>query len=186
MQFSLDPGFVAKLKSLEVEPVSFEATVLGTDPPSFGAPLINGEIYPGTGGGWGFIEGGIRIAKLGIPEAESPGPVITLPALTWINVGLTVGASLESRKVMGAIQAHDASGQIVPGAGNPIAALDLSGATVEVDPATRTLTIANARATLEASVADLINRTFATPKGKAPVLAAGDPLGTFSLTMQAG
>lgn len=46
------------------------------------------------------------------------------------------------------------------------------------------LSILNARATLEAPVAALINATFATPKGKAPVVAAGDPFGTFSLTMQ--
>ncbi len=182
MQFSLDPGFVAKLKSLEVQSAPFETAVLGMDPPSFGAALISGEIHPRTGQGWGFVEGGIRIAKLGTPEPESPVPALTLPTLTWINLGL----SLESQKLTGFIHAHDKSGQLVAGVSNPIGALDLSGATVLVDPQTRTLSILNARAVLEASTADLINRTFATPKGKAPVLAAGDPLGTFSLTMQAG
>jgi hypothetical protein len=183
MQFSLDPGFVAKLKSLDVDPVQFETAVLGSNPPAFGAPLIQGQVHPGQNRSWGFIEGGIRIAKLGTPEPpESPGPIITFPVLTFINLGL----SLESQKLTGFIHAHDAAGQFASGPTGSLATLDLSGATVQMDPATRTLSIANARATLEAPVANLINETFATPKGKAPVLATGDPLGTFSLTMQVG
>lgn len=182
MQFSLDPGFTAKLKSLEVDPAQFETAVLGSSPPTFGAPLIQGAIYPVENRSWGFIEGGIRIAKLGTPEPpESPGPIFTFPVLTFINLGL----SLETQKLTGFIHVHDAAGQFAPGPTGSLAALDLSAATVQVDPATRTLSILNARATLEAPVANLINETFATPKGKAPVLAAGDPLGTFSLTMQA-
>jgi hypothetical protein len=183
MQFSLDPSTVAKLKTLEVDAVQFETAVLGSSPPAFGAPLIQGQIYPGQNRSWGFLEGGIRIAKLGTPEPpESPGPIITFPVLTFINLGL----SLESQKLTGFIHAHDATGGFAPGPTGSLAALDLSGATVQIDPAARTLSIANVRATLEAAVAHLINETFATPKGKAPVLAAGDPLGTFSLTMQAG
>lgn len=175
MQFSLDPGTVAKLKSLEVEPVPFETAVLGGNPLTYGAPLIGGMIYPGESRSWGFLEGGIRIAKVVEPERA-----LTFPVLTFINLGL----SLETQKVLGYIHAHNTSGQLAPTPGGPIAALDLSAATVQLDPQTRTLTIANAKATLEASTANLINETFALPKGKAPALAAGDPLGTFSLTMQ--
>lgn len=182
MQFSLDPGFVAKLKSLELDPAQFETAVLGASPPAFGAPLIQGAIYPAESRSWGFIEGGIRIAKLGVPDPpESPGPIFTFPVLTFINLGL----SLESQKLTGFIHVHDAMGGFASGPSGSLAALDLSGATVQLDPATRTLSIANARAALEAPVANLINETFATPKGKSPVLAAGDPFGTFSLTMQA-
>jgi hypothetical protein len=179
MQFSLDPGTVAKLKSLELDPVPFETTQLGSSPPTFGAPLLGGEIYPSASRSWASIEGGMRIAKLEIPEPpESPG--ITLPTLTWANLGL----SLESQKVIGGVVSHNAAGQVVPSPGGPLAALDLAAATVQLDPQTRTLSIADARATLEAPFANLINETFATPKGKAPILAGGDPLGTFSLTMQ--
>jgi hypothetical protein len=182
MQFSLDPGTVAKLKSLEVDPVSFETATLGSEPPTYGAPLIQGEIYPTESPSWGFLEGGIRLAKLAPPEPpDTPGPIITFPVITLINLGI----SLETQKLLGYVHVHDASGGLAPAPGGPIAALDLSTATVQLDPVTRTLSIANVRATLEAPFASLINETFATPKGKAPVLAAGDPLGTFSLTMQA-
>jgi hypothetical protein len=171
MQFSLDAGTVAKLKSLEVEPVPFETAVLGSNPPTYSGPLLGGDIYPSASRSWGYIEGGIRIDK---PEA--PGPV-----LTWINLGL----SLESQKVLGFIQAHTEFGQLAPVPGGPIGAIDFSAATVQLDPQARTLSIANARATLEASTANLLNETFAMPKGKAAVFAAGDPLGTFSLAIQA-
>jgi len=170
-QIGLDSGFVAKLKSLEVEPVPFATSVVGTNPLVLGAPLINGAIYPSSNNSWGGIEGGLRISK---PEA--PGPVITLS-----NLGL----SLESSKVPAAIMVHTESGQIAPSPGGPLGAVDLAGASVRLDPDTRTLTVTDARATLEAPIADLINETFAKPKGKAPAVAAGDPLGTVSMTMQA-
>jgi len=182
MQFSLDPGTVAKLKSLEVETVPFETILLAPDPPTYSAPLIQGEIYPSASRSWGFLEGGIRIARLAPPEPpETPGPIVTFPVITLINLGL----SLESQKVLGFAHLHNEAGQLVPAPGGPLAALDLSAATVKLDSETRALSIVNARATLEAPFANLINETFAAPKGKAPILAAGDPLGTFSLTMQA-
>ncbi|HET6998857.1 MAG TPA: hypothetical protein VFI03_09725 [Solirubrobacterales bacterium] len=181
MQFSLDPGTVAKLKSLGVDPVSFETATLGAEPPAYSAPLIQGEIYPAESRSWGFLEGGIRLARPAPPEPpETPGPIITFPVITLINLGL----SLETQKLLGYVHVHDEAAQPAPAPAGPIAALDFSGATVQLDPLTRTLSIANVRATLEAPFANLINETFATPKGKAPVLAAGDPLGTFSLTMQ--
>lgn len=181
LQFSLDPGFVAKLKSLEVDPAQFETAVLGSDPPTFSAPLLGGVIYPGSSRSWALIEGGIRIAKLGEPQLpETPGPIFSFPVLTFINLGL----ALEAQKVTGLIHAHDANGGFAPGPSGSLASLDLSAATVQLDPATRTLAVSGARATLEAPVAALINETFALPKGKAPVFAAGDPFGTFSLTMQ--
>jgi hypothetical protein len=180
MQFSLDPGTVAKLKDLEVGPVQFETAMLSSNPPTFGAPLIQGGIYPTENRSWGFVEGGIRIGKLGTPEPGSPVPTIAFPVLTFINLGL----SLETQKLLGFVDVHDVAARLASSLPGPIAALDLSSATVQLDPQTRTLSIVNVKANLEPPLANLINETFAAPKGKAPVLAAGDPFGTFSLTMQ--
>jgi hypothetical protein len=110
MQFSLDPGTVAKLKTLEVEPVPFETAQLGSMPPSYGAPLVAGEVYPGAARSWGFIEGGIRLARLGTPEPGTSVQPVSFPVLTWINLGL----SLESQKLLGFLNAHDERGQLVP------------------------------------------------------------------------
>jgi hypothetical protein len=168
LQFTLDAGTVAKLRSLGVEPMPFEVAS-GPTPFSYSAPILFGSIYPDLKGGGGTIEGGIEIA---VPNA--PGPVITIYHL---------GLSLESNKAPADFLVHTESGQLAPAPAGPLGALDLSGATARVDPGTRAVTITNAQATLEAPAANLINETFAKPKGKPPAVAAGDPLGTFSLTM---
>lgn len=169
MQFSLDPGTVEKVRSLGVDFLPFEVTPDGA-PYSFAASTLGGAIYPDLRHGGANIEGGLRIA---VPE--KPGPVITLASF---------GFSFETYKLASAISVHTEAGQLAPSPGGPLAALDLSGATVRVDRDARTVTVSNARATLEAPIAELINETFAKPQGKAPVVAAGDPLGTFSLRLE--
>jgi Htaa len=67
-----------------------------------------------------------------------------------------------------------------------IADLNLTGATVNVDPATRTISIQNAAATLQALTAATLNQVFVESvegPGKTK-FAAGDPLGTFSFSAQ--
>lgn len=169
MQFSLDPATVEKVRSLGVDFLPFEVAPAG-GAYSYAASIRGGAIYPDLRNGFADIEGGLRIGRL-----EGPSPVITLANL---------GFSFETYKLTSAISVHTEAGQLAPAPGGPLAALDLSGATVRVDRDARTVTVTNARATLEAPVAELIDETFAKPKGKAPVLAAGDPLGTFSLQME--
>ncbi len=169
MQFSLDPGTVEKIKSLGVDFLPFEVTPEGGTY-SYTAPIRAGAIYPDLRHGFANIEGGLRIGRV-----EGPSPVITMADF---------GFSFETYKLSSAISVHTEAGQLAPSSGGPLAALDLSGATVRVDRDARTVTVTNAHATLEEPVANLINETFAKPKGKAPVLAAGDPLGTFSLRLE--
>jgi hypothetical protein len=169
MQFSLDPAIVDKVKSLGVDFLPFEVTPEG-GPYSYSAPIRAGAIYPDLRHGDSGIEGGLRIGAV-----EAPSPVITMA---------NFGFSFETYKLSSGISVHTEAGQLAPSAGGPLAALDLSAATVRVDRDARTVTVSNAHATLEAPVANLINETFAKPKGKAPVLAAGDPLGTFSLRLE--
>lgn len=169
-QLELDSGTVAKIESLGVDVQTPGSSSQGAEPPVFAAPLIAGSIDPTMAHTFGQAEGGLRIS-----DADAPSPEVS-----WFNLGY----SFETGKLLSTTVAHTEAGQLASPPPGPLAAVDLAGATVTVDPPSRTVTIANARATLEPGVADYINRTFAEPKGKAPVVAAGDPLGTFSMTMQ--
>lgn len=169
-QLDFDAGTVSKIRSLGFELVPAESSTAGANPPVFSGPLIRGLIDPAMARTSGAAEGGFRII-----DPDSPGP-----SADWWNLGL----SFETAKLLFTGLSHAENGQLVPGPPQPLAAVDLSAATVSVDPVSRTVTVTNARATLEAGTADYINKTFAEPQGKAPVLAAGDPLGTVSMTMQ--
>jgi hypothetical protein len=169
-QLDLDSGTVAKIESLGVDVQTPGSTAQGSEPPVFAAPLIAGSIDPAMVHIFGQAEGGLRVS-----DADAPSPEVS-----WFNLGY----SFETGKLLSTALAHTEAGQLAPAPPGPLAAVDLAGATVSVDSNSRTVTITNARATLEAGTADYINTTFAQPKGKAPVVAAGDPLGTFSMTMQ--
>jgi hypothetical protein len=70
-----------------------------------------------------------------------------------------------------------------------IADVNLSGATIVSDPTTRTVSVQNASATLQAVTAETLNSVFITPIEKATgqpqtKFAGGDPLGVFSFTAQ--
>lgn len=154
----LDPNTDFELGKIGVEQEPFEANVFSAGPPPiYTSNLIGGRIYPGRGSGVALVESGLRLVK------QSPWT-----QLTWTNLGV----DLDSKR----------SGVLFP-SGGPLAALDPSGANVLLDPRARTLTAVNVRATLEADAARVINETFAPP-GE-PVVAAGDPLGSFAVTLQA-
>ncbi len=70
-----------------------------------------------------------------------------------------------------------------------IADINLTGATIVSDPATRTISVQGASATLQAVTAETLNSVFITPIEKATMepqtkFAGGDPLGVFSFTAQ--
>lgn len=171
---SYDESFLAKLKSLGVELSPFAAQVVGSNPLAYSAPLLNGYIYPQLDKGSAVAEAGFRMQpETAGPEAP-PGPM-----MSWLAMGL----DFETNKLQASVDVRDPSGAAKFDNG-PTASLNMAGATVSVNRAARTVTITNLRATLEAHTADLINETFAKPKGKGAVFAGGDPLGTFSVTMQ--
>jgi hypothetical protein len=170
VRFDFDAGTVAKVRSLGFEVQPMESVGGPSDPPVFSAPLLAGRIDPAMAGTWGMAEGGFRIVN-----PEGPGPTVD-----WWNLGL----SFETGKLISGGLAHNEFGQLTPAPPLPLAALDLAAATVSVDATYRTVSIAGAKATLEGPAANYINQVFAIDRGKAPVLAAGDPLGVISLTMQ--
>jgi hypothetical protein len=169
VRFEFDAGTVAKVKSLGFEVQPMESSGSLSDP-VFSAPLLAGRIDPGMTRTWGMAEGGFRITN-----PEGPGPTVD-----WWNLGL----SFETGKLLTSGLAHTEFGQVAPGPPQPLAALNLASATVIVDSTYRTVTVTGAKATLEAGAVAYINQVFAIDRGKEPVLAAGDPLGTISLTMQ--
>ena len=69
-----------------------------------------------------------------------------------------------------------------------IADINLTGATITSDPSTRTVSVQNAAATLQAVTAETLNSVFIEPierrKETRHEFAGGDPLGTFSFTAQ--
>jgi hypothetical protein len=170
VRFDFDAGFLTKVRSIGFEVQPMESTGDPSDPPVFSAPLLAGRIDPAMAGTWGMAEGGFRIVN-----PSGPGPTVD-----WWNLGL----SLETGKLITGGLAHNEFGQLTPAPPQPLAALDLAAATVVVDPVYRTVSIAGARATLEGPAAAYINQVFAVERGKAPIFAAGEPLGTISLTMQ--
>jgi len=169
VRFEFDAGTVAKIKSLgfDVQPMESSG---GLSDPVFNAPLLAGRIDPAMTRTWGMAEGGFRIT-----DPEKPGPTVD-----WWNLGL----SFETGKLLTSGLAHTEFGQLAPGPPQPLASLNLADASVSVDPVYRTVSITGAKATLEAAAANYINQVFAIDRGKQPVLAAGDPLGAISLTMQ--
>lgn len=164
----LDPNTDFKLGQIGVEPEPFEAEIWSAGPPPvYTSRLIGGRIYPSRSSGFALVESGLRLVK------ESPWT-----QLLWSNLGVDLDSK---RSGTNAIR-YDGTGTYFPG-GGPLAALDTSGANILLDPVARTLTAVNVTAVLEADAARLINETFAPP-GE-PVVAAGDRLGSFAVTLQA-
>lgn len=164
----LDPNTDFELGKIGVEPEPFEAQIFSAGPPPvYTSPLIGGRIYPGRNSGFALVESGLRLVE------ESPWT-----QLLWTNLGV----DLESKRSGTHAIRYDGAGTYFPG-GGPLASLDTSSANILLDPFARTLTAVNVRAVLEADAARLINETFAPP-GE-PVVAAGDPLGSFAVTLQA-
>jgi len=164
----LDPNTDFKLGRIGVEPQPFEAEVFSAGPPPvYTSRVIGGRIFPYRNSGVALVESGLRLVR------ESPWT-----QLLWPNLGVDL-ASLRAGN--NAIR-YDGAGTYFPG-GGPLAVLDTSTANVLLDPNARTLTAVNVSAVLEADAARLINETFAPP-GE-PVVAAGDPLGSFAVTLQA-
>ncbi len=171
-----DEATFAKLKSLEVEVTPFEAAkVLGSNPPTFGFPLLpSGAAVPLDLSSGGLVsETGLRLIRQGGP---SPPAELSL-------VGLSVG--LESKIVSADTSIQTASGGVRRFGVTPVATLDTSGASTSADPGTRIITLSNLGAKISQFLAEKLDDAFAKPSGKSPPFAAGEPLGAVTVTVQA-
>lgn len=150
-------------------------------------PIGGGALAPAANAGTLQTVGGLQLIQSLEFLTKVEGDITTLTmANIWVDMG-TLQASVEV--VIENPKTPEAN------LGNlgraSIADINLAGATIAMDPATRTITVLNASATLQAVTAETLNSVFITPIEKAPgfegqeKFAAGDPLGKVSFTAQA-
>lgn len=145
-------------------------------PPTFTFPIGGGTIAPDASAGTVQTLGGVRLVqKEFVPGLQVS---ITLGAL-WVDLTTKVATAEIT------IDSTDQAKFPTPGnvGRSSIANLDLSGATISSDPVNRTVSIINAKATLQAVTAATLNSVFAEPiLRRGNVFVEGDSLGTFSFT----
>lgn len=159
------------LVKLKTVPPATESAPL---PPTYDFPIGGGTIAPNAGGGIVQTTGGLKLVQtLGLEKVTT----MTLNAI-WIDLGaktasveIVVESTVDPKLNLGNLNR------------NSIADVNLTGATVKSDPTTRTVTVENGVATLQAVTAETLNSVFGAPLKKAPFVA-GDGLGTFSFTAQ--
>ena len=175
---------VAKLAKVKVgiELIPPASLVSAGPPPAFAFPIGGGTIAPDANNGIVQTTGGLKLHQVFVPgEVET---TMTLGAI-WIDLGAktaTVEVTVESKGI-------DPKLSLGPLGRSSIADVSLAGATVKSDSTARTVTVENASASLQAVTAETLNSVFVKPfegvtKTEAEKFAAGDPLGTFSLTAQ--
>jgi hypothetical protein len=166
LRFALEPGAFAKLATVGVRPLPFEADVIRTDPTVYRSSVIRGRIYPGGYGAFAAVESGLRF------DRQSPWT-----ELVWTELGIA-----SEFDHTGAPPILNTSSGTVQFGYVPLATANLSQGVRTIDPAARTFSIVGVPVLLETGAANLINRTFSSPER--PAVYPGERLGTFSLQMQ--
>ncbi|MFN8163741.1 MAG: HtaA domain-containing protein [Solirubrobacterales bacterium] len=175
---------VTKLAKDKVEIALIAPTTLGSagPPPAFAFPISGGTISPAATAGIVQTAGGLKLSQVWVAGEKETN--MTLSAI-YVDLGAktaTVEVTVESKGL-------DPKLNLGVLGRSSIADISLTGATITADPATRTVSVQNATATLQAVTAEVLNSVFAKPfeaitSAKAETFAAGDPLGTFSFTAQ--
>jgi len=150
-------------------------------PPTLGFPISGGTIAPDATGGIVQHTGGITLTQN--LEAVGKGETTLTMSNIWLDMGAktaTVEVTIENPKTPEANLGNLGR--------SSIADIQLTGATITSNPLTRTVSVQNGTATLQAVTAETLNSVFITPIEKATAepqekFAAGDPLGTFSFTV---
>ena len=154
-------------------------------PPALGFPISGGTIAPDASSGIVQTTGGLKLTQ----NLEAAGPngkgetTLTMGNI-WVDMGAktaTVEVTIENPKTPEANLGNLGR--------SSIADIQLTGATITSNPLTRTVSVQNASATLQAVTAETLNSVFITPIENAThepqeKFAAGDPLGVFSFTVQ--
>jgi len=173
VSLALDPGFEAKLQSLEVTTAPFEsATLLSGSPTTYSFAVVHGSLAPD-------LSSGVLVTATGLRLTQGDGS--SAPRLLLAPLSL----ALDSRRVSSGFDARPSPPLAGPLGIAPLAAIGIAGGAVGVD-SDGTVTMADTAATLEPYAADPLNEAFAKAKGKAPLFAAGEPFGSFAFTLQTG
>lgn len=196
---SLAPEALAKLQHVGTPPYPAGSSPVKVDlspvaPTTFdlgtltaGFPIGGGTIAPTATAGTVYTEGGLKLVQ----NLESVASGVT--TLTMGNIWVDMGAKTASVEVI--IENPSFEPGKGPNLGNlgraSIADIDLSTASITSDPTGRTVSVAGAKATLQAVTAATLNQVFIEGLESASPLfvgqekfAAGDPLGTVNFTVQ--
>jgi hypothetical protein len=169
-----------------VAPTTFDVPTL-----TAGFPIGGGTIGPTAQAGTVQTLGGLQLVQNLEPVTGKPGDKTTL---VMGNIWLDLAAKTASVEVTitNPVTAKANLGNL---GRSSIADISLVGATVTSDPATRTVSVQNASAALQAVTAATLNQVFIegleknekgepTPFAGQEKFAAGDPLGVVSFTAQ--
>ncbi len=151
-------------------------------PPTVAFPIGGGTMGPTAAAGILQTAGGLTLTQS--LEAVGQGTTVLTMGNIWVDL------SAKTATVEVTIQ-NDKNAELNRGnlGRASIADIQLTGATIVSDPTTRTVSVQNASATLQAVTAETLNSVFIDPIEKATMeaqekFAAGDPLGVFSFTAQ--
>ena len=176
-----EPGpFAVKLST--VPPTSVLS--LGP-PPTLGFPISGGTMSPTASSGILQTAGGVQLIQS--LEAAPPPGTRGVTTLTMGNIWVDLAAKTATVEVI--IENPKTPAANLGNLGrSSIADLQLTGATITSDPVTRTVSVQNATATLQAVTAETLNAVFINEiekvAGPQEKFAGGDPLGVFSFTAQ--
>lgn len=148
------------------------ATVVSATPPTFRFPITNGTLAPDLSIGTINHQGGIKLTR------PHPVPAI-MNSVSVENLRVNLSTSSNVEAVATTVVFTRPTTTI----SRIIAGIDLSGATFGFDPATNEITITGVQVLLDEATANTLNAVFGPPFFPAsPGFAAGDPLGTATLT----
>lgn len=142
---------------------------------SFEFPITGGAVAPDASKGTVETAGGVQIVK----DTESLDPTMRL---SNIHVDFTTRTALVEIEILPTPPFPGAAGRA------SIVDVVLPPGSVVANSATRTISIQNAEARLQAVAASTLNDVFNQPAPQPPPssnFVVGDPLGTFSMTAQA-
>lgn len=175
------PGpFAVKLST--IAPTSI---ISAGPPPTVAFPISGGTMGPTATAGILQTAGGLQLSQnLEAAGPNGKGETTLVMGNIWVDLGAktaSVEVTITNPKTPEANLGNLGRASI--------ADINLTGAAITADPATRTISVQNASATLQAVTAETLNSVFITPIEKATgqpqtKFAGGDPLGLFSFTAQ--
>ena len=156
---------VEKLAALMVKIETVAPTVETAPlPPAFAFPVSGGTISPAATAGIVQTSGGLKLVQNLGPAGESKMSLnaiyVDLGAKT-ATVEVVVESTVDPKLNLGVLGRSS------------IADINLTGATIAADPASRTVSVSNATATLQAVTAEVLNSVFGTPL-KASTVRGGE------------
>ena len=193
-QLVLSDAALAKLKNVgphppnepgpfavKLAPVS-PTQVVSLSPVTAVFPISGGTMGPTATAGVLQTAGGLQLTQN--LEAAGGGETTLVMGNIWVDLGAktaSVEVTITNPKTPEANLGNLGRASI--------ADVNLTGATIVSDPATRTVSVQNASATLQAVTAETLNSVFINPIEKATKepqtkFAGGDPLGVFSFAAQ--